>query len=405
MKYTPTYNLPSSTTQSNMSLTDIIFEFIDTKKEYARGKYGEFEVIIMKKNGYVNATKLCKEKGKRFDHWLENKSSKELVSEVKKSSPGIPGDAIIKITGGNILEVRGTYVHPDLVPHIASWISPVFALKVSKIVNEYIIQEYKYTLSKQEKEILIQKGIIEKKKGKITTLMEKLDKISEQNEKILKKNDNLKTMVSGLQIQNDGLADKLDDAHDKLDTTKNELSNVQYKLDDAHGKLGDAQEKLDDMQDKLDNVQNKLQSVQEKLGIAESNLALTKNKLITTKTKLCTTLYHKNIPPTDDALTHKFAILKFNDKNHPYNYHVMRIQKRSYEKTLKSYKTSHPKCETILELEYSPNSISLWNRVTEKISHHFKIRNANDFSLKKNFSENEMIAKIRDIHNSRYNTE
>ena len=74
-----------------MSLSEIIFEHIDDK--YVYGKYGEFQVIIMKENKYINATKLCGEHNKRFDHWLENKNNKNLIDEVEKTlSPGYPGD-------------------------------------------------------------------------------------------------------------------------------------------------------------------------------------------------------------------------------------------------------------------------------------------------------------------------
>ena len=41
-----------------------MFEHID--KNYAYGKLGEFQVIIMKKNGYMNATKVCEKYGKLF---------------------------------------------------------------------------------------------------------------------------------------------------------------------------------------------------------------------------------------------------------------------------------------------------------------------------------------------------
>ena len=51
-----------------MSLNQIIFEYIDDK--YAYGKYSEFTVIMMTKNRYINATKLCKEYNKEFKHWI-----------------------------------------------------------------------------------------------------------------------------------------------------------------------------------------------------------------------------------------------------------------------------------------------------------------------------------------------
>jgi len=41
------------------AIQNIIFE--DINDVYAYGKYGDFNVIIMKDNGYINATKLCKD--------------------------------------------------------------------------------------------------------------------------------------------------------------------------------------------------------------------------------------------------------------------------------------------------------------------------------------------------------
>ena len=57
--------------------------------------------------------------------------------EAVSSDLGI-ADILITINGGNqTLLTRGTYAHPDLVPHIASWVSPKFAIKVSGIINKW----------------------------------------------------------------------------------------------------------------------------------------------------------------------------------------------------------------------------------------------------------------------------
>jgi len=41
-------------------MNDIIYEDLgDKNKKYAYGMYGDFKVIMMKENGYINATKLC----------------------------------------------------------------------------------------------------------------------------------------------------------------------------------------------------------------------------------------------------------------------------------------------------------------------------------------------------------
>ena len=46
--------------------------------------------------------------------------------------------------------IEGTYVHADLIPHIASWVSPSFARMVSQIVNAHIVQAYKEKLQRSE---------------------------------------------------------------------------------------------------------------------------------------------------------------------------------------------------------------------------------------------------------------
>ncbi len=54
----------------------------------------------------------------------------------------------------------GTYVHHLLIPHIASWISPEFAVKVSCIVNKYITNQMKNKFEDIEIKLLEKEGII-----------------------------------------------------------------------------------------------------------------------------------------------------------------------------------------------------------------------------------------------------
>ena len=107
-----------------MSLNEIIFEHIN--KKFAYGKYGDFKVIIMKENKYMNATKLCEEYNKRFDHWLENINGKNLINEVDNEINGASGEppkkATITLLKGCVNELKGTYVHELLIPHIIKWI-------------------------------------------------------------------------------------------------------------------------------------------------------------------------------------------------------------------------------------------------------------------------------------------
>src|SRR5436190_13316626 len=61
-----------------------------------------------------------------------------------------PSPTCIKFFESNLTEtdriISGTYCHPLLIPHIACWVSPIFALQVSKIVNYYMEEEWRTKL-------------------------------------------------------------------------------------------------------------------------------------------------------------------------------------------------------------------------------------------------------------------
>jgi len=101
-------------------------------------KDGSKFIVPFRKDGYVNATQLCKAGKKRFNHWNSLESTKDLINELNRSA-GIPADLLIdtKMTGIN--EERGSWIHPDLAVQLAQWISPSFALQVSRYIRELII--------------------------------------------------------------------------------------------------------------------------------------------------------------------------------------------------------------------------------------------------------------------------
>ena len=88
------------------------------------------------KDGYINATEMCKASKRMLGHYLENQTTKEFIKELSRSI-GIPIDLLIqKITTGTN-ENRGTWVHPDLAVNLGQWLSPKFAVWVSRLVNEW----------------------------------------------------------------------------------------------------------------------------------------------------------------------------------------------------------------------------------------------------------------------------
>jgi len=100
----------------------------------------EGEVVSQRiRDGYVNATAMCKAGGKELKHYNENLASAEFAEELSRSV-GIPTDLLAQVirTGPN--EFRGTWVHPHITIHLAQWISARFAVQVAKWVYEWMTE-------------------------------------------------------------------------------------------------------------------------------------------------------------------------------------------------------------------------------------------------------------------------
>ena len=114
--------------------------FEDINDKYAWANYGQFKLIMMKENGYVNVTRMCDEGGKSFFNWKQNKQSKELIKCLLESlNLNLENDILIIVSGGSRYEsyLRGTYAHPDLIIHIAMWLSPMLSIYVNFIVSSW----------------------------------------------------------------------------------------------------------------------------------------------------------------------------------------------------------------------------------------------------------------------------
>jgi hypothetical protein len=137
------------------------------------GYYGPLRVVVDKTDGFINATKLCLDGGKQFYHWKESKVSKELISTLQSfnfahaidddqsrepwsvaSYTPIP-EVIRFVRTSHESDIDkaiiGTYCHPLLIPHIACWVSPNFAIKVSSIINFFIVEDWRAKLAASER--------------------------------------------------------------------------------------------------------------------------------------------------------------------------------------------------------------------------------------------------------------
>lgn len=90
------------------------------------------------RDGYINATALCKKAGKQFKHYNENASTKLFIDELS-TVVGIPTSLLIQIVkGGSDPKAQGTWVHPDIAVNLGQWLSPKFAVQVSRWVREWL---------------------------------------------------------------------------------------------------------------------------------------------------------------------------------------------------------------------------------------------------------------------------
>jgi hypothetical protein len=303
-KTSKVFKQSNKTIKDKNNIMNIVFK--DINDDYAWAKYGDFKVIIMKENGYINATHLVHlaSKNKKLNDWSRGKSSQELINEIKSSTENPADDLLIPITGGKITEIRGTYAHPDLIPHIASWASPTFAVRVSKIVNKYFIKK---ALKEKEK-------LIKKKDDKIDTLIKKIDK---QSSTIGKMDNRIKRLLT----KNDELYEQNEEILGKVDVISNDRVVTTGSETDEHMlviiKNNDDPEEYD-----------------------------------------------------EDTLLYEYHVLRVMKKSYKSRVMLGSIAPsitcRFTDKVI-SHKERHPTMKVIMKINYSPNAMNLWTRIKKKL--------------------------------------
>jgi hypothetical protein len=81
--------------------------------EYSHGKFNEYKVIIMNKNGYINATKLCSCMDKQFRQWNRSYHSELSMKSIHAETNIKPDKLQILIKAACDKKVTGTYVYPN----------------------------------------------------------------------------------------------------------------------------------------------------------------------------------------------------------------------------------------------------------------------------------------------------
>ncbi|CCU55322.1 N1R/p28-like protein [Adoxophyes honmai entomopoxvirus 'L'] len=286
-----------------MSLIDICYEHI--KDSYYYGLFGDFKLIIDKKTGCFNATKLCNLGGKRYIHWKSLDKSKNLINYVINNRYRDVDTGFYEIKGDNNEEITkkitGQYVPKEIILDISSWLSPEFYLKCNDVIINYYNNEFKkmseydidYKLKEMENKYT---NIIEEKDEQLKFKDDRIDYLISQNNIIIESNKNLEN-------QNKQLLYLAEKQNIKLDEIGDELEETNYKLD------------------------------------------------ILTETVEEIILPDRNIPPKDENLKHNLVIYKNNDV-----IKIMRAQNKYINKT-------NIPTDNIIIKEYVPNPIDFINRM------------------------------------------
>ena len=317
-------------------ITKLAYESIDDT--YSHAEYGDFKVVMDIKTGYINATKLCADGGKRFDNWVRNSGNKELIASFE-SECGSSNTRfhIYEIRNGtNCNSINGTYAHPDLIPHIASWVSPKFAIKVSKIVNNFLIREREEQLRKQFNE----------EKSEMIIRFEELEKRSKElHENTLKA------------------------INEKHDIMYNEMMSQHNK---THVKLDKADNHIEELQTTLDTVSSRIEIVIDEV-----------------------------VPPSIRVELHEeIGIMELNDSTSKYTHKVFCRQNKSANNAKNRILRDYPQATLFREINPSPNSKNFLHNLkdlygtgaTSKLKIHYNYISMNG----SNDELNEMINTVLD---------
>ena len=102
-----------------------------------RGDDGVMITTMRASDGYINATKMCQSGGKQWKDYHKNARTEAVVSQLSHDI-GVPSIDLIRTTTSGPNHLRGTWIHHRLAIHLAQWVSPLFAVKITELVDRYV---------------------------------------------------------------------------------------------------------------------------------------------------------------------------------------------------------------------------------------------------------------------------
>ena len=264
---------------NNVNNIEVIREI---NEKYVVIKYFDAEVIYDKETKFINATKLCQHiskligKDRLFKNWIRLKQTQDFINDLiekqtensvaqkratenqykqtENSVAGIPATEnlennklsyIITAAHNSVSEIRGTYLHLDLIPQLCNWASKDYAFKISYIIN-YIngIKDYDSAYSKIKNEELESKT-------------EEIKKLEEEHQKQLKaKDEEIKRMKEEQKKQ-------LKAKDEELKKTKKDLKESEKKNEKKTTIIKEKNEKVKELEEAIKIKTEELEKLRE----------------------------------------------------------------------------------------------------------------------------------------------
>ena len=439
---------------NNINNNNQFVAFQDVNEEYAWVNYGQFKLLMMKRNGYVNVTKMCDEGGKSFFNWKKNSRSKELIKCIINDVSDLlirrsENELLIIVSTGNQHEayLRGTYAHPDLVLDIACWLSGEFYLKASKIVREYFNKQEREKLEELHRNALaLRQAEVDKLEGEKSKLEIKFDKLEEEFKKAdeeRKKADEERKrselryieMCKKYDIQYDNIVGLKDNISELNETNINLNNNVVGLKDNIVGlkdNIVGLKDNISELNENNINLNNNVVELKENTHILirnqddllesskmqidmleyimEENNELkdevneVKEKINVVSTKLGISVEDRVPKSKINSKFEIFILLKKNNfvksNNKDYEYYVICGQ-IGYSNSKSKKMTTQENYTEIFRIEYTPNTKNLLHRLKEQ---KYNITySSNKFNTKIN--SETLINYIIEINNNKNNVD
>jgi hypothetical protein len=109
-------------------------------ERFIRKTYNGISILVREKSGYVNASKVCMDNGKKLNDFMRGQKWGKLLSKyTEKLYCGKSRSIDFSLVNEELKEgycpiVYGTYVHPRLIHHVAHWANIDYAIDVEEIM-------------------------------------------------------------------------------------------------------------------------------------------------------------------------------------------------------------------------------------------------------------------------------